>query len=249
MKVLGVLLLLVGLCALGVFLWPVVNPQARPAAEGAAEPTPYRRARVVARAATPPPIAEAGSVAAARAAAEKQEKASARPGAAHEPRGPLCDQLFEPRDAPRISLPKGAPLEAFSGHTGSALSSSKTSKGWQWVNLWAAWCKPCKAEMPILKAWAEELGERAPGVTYLSLDDDERQLARYLSAAGRAYVDRVLWVNDEGARAHFFNAAGLENPPTLPVQLILDPDSRLRCVRVGSLTRADLDEAARRFAW
>lgn len=246
MKYLGILLLLIGLGVLGVFLWPVLNPQARPAVDGAPAPKQYRRARVVAKAAAPPPVAEAGSVASAREAAKKEP---AGPGASHESQGPLCDRLLGSREAPRISLPRGARLEAYSGQTGGALSASKGERGWRWINLWAAWCKPCKAEMPILKAWAKELGARAPEVVYLSLDDDERQLARYLSAGGKGYADRVLWVKDEPARARFFKATGLENPPTLPVQLLLDPESRLRCVRVGSLTRADLDAAAKRFAW
>jgi thiol-disulfide isomerase/thioredoxin len=241
MKALGVLLLFIGLAVLGVFLWPVLNPQAGSDATAAPEATTYRRARVVARAATSAPLPkdDGKTVAATRAAAEAPTKESA-------PSGPFCDRLLSAKEGPRISLPKGAALPGLPASTGEA------HKGWRWINLWAAWCKPCKHEMPILQSWATELnakGDRAPQIVYLSLDDDERQLKRYLNGEGKPFADKVLWVQDESARSAFFKATGLENPPTLPVQILVDPKSRLRCVRVGSVTRADLDEVSRTFGW
>ncbi len=133
MKILGILLLLVGLGALALFLWPVLDPEARPTNEARPPAKQYRRARIVAKAAAPAPKAEveAGSVAAARSAASHGTDVHAR-------KGPLCDTAFEASKARRVRVPKGAEIEGFAGRAGAEIGKDG-KKGWRWVNLWAAW--------------------------------------------------------------------------------------------------------------
>ncbi|HOU53370.1 MAG TPA: thioredoxin family protein [Myxococcota bacterium] len=155
----------------------------------------------------------------------------------------LCDRQPSEKEARVLDLPPGDRVRKGPGTPG---------KDWTWVNLWAAWCKPCKAEMPEIDAFVRRV--RAEGgslrVLFLSLDDDERQLRKYLeSEDGRNLAGEVLWVKEESVRGPFYAALGVQNPPTLPVQVLLDPKGRMRCLRVGSITPAELDRARSSFGF
>jgi thiol-disulfide isomerase/thioredoxin len=229
-KVVGILLGLAGLVLLALFVLPLLNPE-----PGAKAPVPqtYSSTRSIAVSKPAEGLAAPEAPKAAAPASPAADKG--------EPAGPLCDRLFTEADAKSLSLPSGAALKA----------GPHPANAWTWVNLWAAWCKPCKEEMPAISAWADRV--RGDGgalrVLFLSLDDDERQLRRYMDADGRAIAGDFLWVSDEGTRARFFGALGVTNPPTLPLQAVMDPQGRLRCVRVGSVAAADLDLATRTFGW
>lgn len=223
MRFLAALMFLVALGVLAVVAWPLLRPQDAPGSRTA--PLPIERAQVVSGdaaipAAPAPPPAAAPDV----------------------PAGPLCDRAPDGPRAEVVPLPPGPTLRPGPRVNGPA---------WTWVNLWAAWCKPCKEEMPLLSAWAARLRERGTPlrVLFLSVDDDERQLNRYMDDQGRALSDEFRWVPDESARSRFYRALDIADPPTLPVQVLLDPQGRLRCLRVGSITTRDLDETARRFGW
>jgi hypothetical protein len=105
--------------------------------------------------------------------------------------------------------------------------------------------------MPLLAAWARDLRARGAAlrVVFLSLDDDERQLQRYMRGEGAGIEGDFLWAEEAEVRTRFLAAAGLGDSPTLPVQVLIDPAGKLRCVRVGSITRKELDEATRLFKW
>jgi thiol-disulfide isomerase/thioredoxin len=232
----GILVALAAIALLGVFAWPLLHPETvggpKPASAPAAVANPRSQAAGAEAASSPNPAPASAPAAEAHAA----------PPAADEPAGPLCDQKFEAAAARALPLPAGATVRRGPPVRGAA---------WTWVNLWAAWCKPCKEEMPLLVEWAQALRARgAPlKVVFVSLDDDERQLQRYLKAEGAGIDGEVLWASDAAGRARFLQGAGLATPPTLPAQILLDPQGRMRCLRSGSVTRRDLDEATRTFGW
>ncbi len=230
MRFLALVLLVVGLGVLAVVVWVLLNPPEahRPSGRNLLP----ERAQVV-----------SGEVMTRAVGTDAAAASEERPSPPEDTSpGPLCDRAPDGHGAEAVALPAS-----------HSLRQGPPTRGptWTWVNLWAAWCKPCKEEMPILSAWATRLRERgAPlRVLFLSVDDDERQLQRFMAEQGHALPDEFRWVPDEAARSRFYRSLGLEDPPTLPVQIVLDPKSRLRCLRVGSITPRDLDEAARRFGW
>jgi thiol-disulfide isomerase/thioredoxin len=232
----AILLLLVAMALLGVFLWTYLKPET--VVKGA-KPETFSEVRSQAvETDRPAPPAPRGAEGPAAAEAPAAHAAPAQPAAT----GPLCDTLLDASSARALSLPPGRTIKK-----GPAVRSG----AWTWVSLWAAWCKPCKEEMPLLSDWAGRLRSRGAAIkaTFLSVDDDERQLSRYMAAQGQGIFGDFLWVHDEAARARFYDAIGVKNPPTLPVQVILDPAGRLRCVRVGSISQKELDEATRTFGW
>lgn len=233
MRAIGVLVLLAAIGLLGWFARPLLFPEDRPARKGS------------------PALPAAGgsrSVRAAGESASSQPDPGAQAGPQEAPAGevpaaggPLCDRLYGAGEGRAIALPDVPMLRR-----GPAVKTP----AWTWVNLWAAWCKPCKEEMPLLSAWARDLRARgaAVRVVFLSLDDDERQLDRYMRGDGAGIEGDFMWAKDEAVRSRFLQAAGLTEP-TLPVQVLIDPSGHLRCVRVGSITRRELDEATRVFRW
>jgi len=151
----------------------------------------------------------------------------------------LCDgQLegkpaaFKPRTTPtRVArdggpeLPKD-PLQHPSGH-------------WTWINFWAAWCVPCKEELPVLFRWRDELAERVE-FRFVSLDDDERQLREFLAREPATGLTSSYWLPDGAVRQGWLEALGLSSEPELPLQLLIDPKGMLRCRVEGAIEPSDL---------
>ena len=93
----------------------------------------------------------------------------------------LCGGLPANTKAPKAILPIVAVPGAVSPPAAIPFGVGR----WVWVNVWAAYCAPCKEEMPRLLGWQEKL--RAAGalldVVFVSVGDDERQLQRFLEQA------------------------------------------------------------------
>lgn len=155
------------------------------------------------------------------------------------PRAPLCGgQLaekaapFKPRTTPiRVAreggpeLPKD-PLQHRSGR-------------WTWINFWAAWCVPCKEELPELFRWRGALAERVE-FRFVSLDDDERQLREFLAREPATGLTSAYWLPDGAVRQGWLEALGLSSEPELPLQLLIDPKGMLRCRVEGAIEPSDL---------
>ncbi|WP_437596969.1 thioredoxin-like domain-containing protein [Sorangium sp. So ce590] len=112
---------------------------------------------------------------------------------------------------------------------------------WVWVNFWAAWCKPCLEEMPRLLAWQQKL--RAAGVlvdlAFISIDDDERQLSRFLEAQPGTGVRASYWLPDGPQRAGWLRALGVKETTELPVHALAAPSGQVTCVIQGAVEDSD----------
>lgn len=114
--------------------------------------------------------------------------------------------------------------------------------GYTWVNFWAAWCKPCKEEIPRLMRFQQELARSSPGfkLSFVSLDDDERQLSGFLSEQPPSGLRRSYWLKEGKEREDWLKSAGVALDPDLPFHLLFDAKGKLRCVVQGALEDGDL---------
>jgi thiol-disulfide isomerase/thioredoxin len=121
---------------------------------------------------------------------------------------------------------------------------------WLWINLWAAWCAPCKEEMPRLSSFAVRLADSGRDVTlaFVSLDDDERQLEQFLAAASEGTPRATYWLRDGRERDEWLTAIAMPKAPELPVHLLVDPRGKLRCVVNGAIDDGDYAELASVFS-
>lgn len=72
-------------------------------------------------------------------------------------------------------LPKGAPSPTFENYEnidGTTTSLSDLKGKYVYVDVWATWCGPCKAEIPSLKALEKEYHDKNIEFVSLSIDDD-----------------------------------------------------------------------------
>jgi thiol-disulfide isomerase/thioredoxin len=130
---------------------------------------------------------------------------------------------------------------------GVALGEVSPLRGLTWVNLWAAWCEPCKKEMPIILQFQERLRtEGLPvSVAFVSIDDDERQLDQFLAKSPK--VGATFWLSEGSSREKWLTAAGLAVDPRLPVHLLVDTSKKTFCRIEGSIDAEDFELVAREF--
>ena len=172
---------------------------------------------------------------------------SASPSASHAPRAPrrLCDGEL---DKPGRRLPKVTFTAVAAPGTQKPEPRIATTAGrWTWINFFAAWCGPCKEEMPRLRAFQDKLAANL-AVTFVSLDDDERQLMQLLGGQSEAHgargVRSALWLEAGKGRSSFLTGLGMKPEPDLPAHVLVDPTGKVRCVLDGSIEDADLPAIA-----
>lgn len=109
---------------------------------------------------------------------------------------------------------------------------------WTWINLWAAWCVPCKEEMPRLLQWQGKWASTMR-LTFVSLDDDERQLMRFLESQPAAGVRTSYWLPEGAAREGWLSSLRLKSSPQLPIQILVNPAGKVHCIIEGAVEDSD----------
>ena len=76
----------------------------------------------------------------------------------------------------RTELPKGAKSPAFENYenfNGGDTSLADLKGKYTYIDVWATWCGPCKAEIPSLKALEKEYHDKNIQFVSISIDDDK----------------------------------------------------------------------------
>lgn len=135
----------------------------------------------------------------------------------------FCDERPSGDEAPTFRAP---PL---------AEGAELPGDGWRWINLWATWCKPCVEEMPLLSDWQRKLADDGVrfDLVFLSVDEDADTIAEF--RADHPDIPETLRIQDLDALPPFLDAVGLDEATPIPVQIFVDGDQRIRCVRAGAV--------------
>jgi len=137
-------------------------------------------------------------------------------------------------DVPVAVAPVGQPAPPLTGRTlsGAPLHLTDLRGGVVVVSVWAAWCAPCRQELPVLVA-----AQRAhPGVRLVGIDtrDGERQARELLTRVGGDPGSSV--VDPDGALAASWHVAGV------PETFVVDARGAVRAHHLGPVTGAWLDD-------
>ncbi len=159
-----------------------------------------------------------------------------------EPRVLCQGKLGSPKELPEPELESDAAAGAPSVPDQLAVAGK-----WTWVNFWAAWCVPCKEEIPRLVSWEKRLNDAGLpfALAFVSLDDDQRQLEQFLAAQPQDGLRSTHWLKDPDDREKWLDKVGVGADPELPAHLILDPQGKLRCVVQGAVEDGDYDQVAK----
>jgi thiol-disulfide isomerase/thioredoxin len=115
---------------------------------------------------------------------------------------------------------------------------------WTWLNFWAAWCVPCKEEIPRLRAWEQRLNRAGFPfrLVFVSLDDDARQLQEFLQGQPGQGLRSSYWLHEGKEREKWLTGIDLDPDPELPAHLLVDPHGKLRCVVQGAVEDGDYEQ-------
>jgi thiol-disulfide isomerase/thioredoxin len=129
---------------------------------------------------------------------------------------------------------RGVSLECVAD--GSRVDAAKAVAGRATVlNLWAYWCAPCAAELPAMAEYQRRAG---PGVTVLTVHQDENEAAALLRLAELGVRLPTL---QDGRR---LVAAALRVPNVMPATVVLRADGSVAEVLPRSFASADEIAAA-----
>ncbi|MBT3322350.1 MAG: TlpA family protein disulfide reductase [Anaerolineae bacterium] len=101
------------------------------------------------------------------------------------------------------------------------------------VNLWATWCPPCKAELPVLQEFYEDHVEE--GFVIIGIDSQEKPetVEKYLATINLTYP---IWIDENGDGAKAFSSY------TLPTSFVIDREGTVRLAWTGQISKYMLEE-------
>ena len=138
----------------------------------------------------------------------------------------------------QASRPPETELYTLGGATTDLASlQEKTGNRPMVVNLWATWCPPCRAEMPILEQAQDERSD----VLFVFANQAES------APTIRKFMDRMQLDMDHVLRDRRGDVARQAGSAALPTTLFYDADGRLVHSHLGQLSKATLAQALERF--
>jgi thiol-disulfide isomerase/thioredoxin len=167
--------------------------------------------------------------------------ASAAPAPApKKPHRALCDGKLDPAGP---AVPQKKPIGRKAADGVADLPAEPGFSGFTWVNFWAAWCVPCKEEIPRLLGWQSRLKGQGKNfkVTFVSLDDDERQLGAFLANQPPTGLKATYWLREGKERTDWLAGAGVDPDPDLPQHVLVDAKGKIRCRVRGAVDDSDFE--------
>ena len=102
----------------------------------------------------------------------------------------------------------------------------KAVSGWRFVSANAAWCEPCKKELPQWDKLQAALGSKITFVA-LSLDNDPKDGKAFHKKLKLAHMKLVYMPEEKSAVAASYGAS------TMPASYVIDPDGVVKYVHKG----------------
>lgn len=174
-------------------------------------------------------------VSSASAATSSGPSETASHALAPPPHGLKCDTTA--RSLPKTSV-------AFVDASGAP--SDRASVPWsghraQWISFFASWCGPCKEEIPRVRDFAKRLERDGvpTDVTFVSIDDDLRELTAFFAAQPSAGLKTSYWLKDGTMRTSFLAPLKMSSTGPLPEHAFFDGKSKLRCFVAGTVEEGD----------
>jgi len=126
---------------------------------------------------------------------------------------------------------KQAPTFAVPLLTGGTFRLSDYQGQPVWINFWATWCPPCRAEMRDIQALQGRLQEDKVAFLALNFGEDPAEVARYVAAGGFTFPIGLDLDQTVADRYRML---------ALPTHIFIDRNGVVHSIRVGSLAPKDM---------
>jgi cytochrome c biogenesis protein CcmG/thiol:disulfide interchange protein DsbE len=139
-----------------------------------------------------------------------------------------------PQVLPSALLDKPVPafdLPSLNEDEASMASTELATGGPVLLNVFASWCAPCRAEIPLMRRLVDEGAITVFGLAY---KDDPKATRDFLETLGNPY--KRIAVDRDGRVGIDFGVYGV------PETYVIDGDGRIRYRHVGELTRSVVEE-------
>ncbi|MGI8588399.1 MAG: TlpA family protein disulfide reductase [Chloroflexia bacterium] len=139
------------------------------------------------------------------------------------------------QQAPGGRVAQGAPAPDFSAPDldGQAVDLHSLRGKPVWINFWATWCVPCKAEMPLMEQKYQQY--RDSGLVILGVNVQESKQTIRSWVAGK--FDWRFLPDAEGKLANLYQVEGV------PTHIFIDRAGVIRSVHVDQLSAPGMDAA------
>ena len=146
--------------------------------------------------------------------------------------GILCVLLFSWYSAASESLPKGimkldgraAPALLLEDMDGQTWDIDKARGRWVFVHFWAAWCGPCRREMPTIQAIYPQFDSAELEIVVINTAESEDTVFEFLAAVA---PDLNPLMDKDGLVTERWQPRGL------PATYLVDPAGRLQYLALG----------------
>ncbi|GAB4418371.1 MAG: TlpA disulfide reductase family protein [Anaerolineae bacterium] len=100
------------------------------------------------------------------------------------------------------------------------------------VNLWATWCPPCKAEMPVIDTFYQAQQQAGFTALMVNAQEDGATVQAFIKANGFGFP---VLLDSQGELMNLYGVRGL------PTTFIVDRNGLVRHIQSGAITEAELE--------
>ncbi len=115
---------------------------------------------------------------------------------------------------------------------GNSITLSQFRGNVVFINFWATWCPPCRAEMPEIEALYREYQDQGVVVIGVDIAEPEDMVRKYLRRGGYSW-NFVL--DTTGKVSNDFRVT------SLPTSFFLDRTGVVRAIGVGGMTKRNME--------
>ena len=119
-------------------------------------------------------------------------------------------------------------------YNGAAVSLADYAGQPVWLTFGASWCPDCRTESPDVEAAYRQYKDQGLVILGVFINESAADIKGYAERAGLTFP---IAVDERTAIASAYRTMGI------PTHFFIGPDGTIREVRIGALSRADMDRA------
>ncbi len=139
-------------------------------------------------------------------------------------------QAVELEPAPKVGHP--APDFTLRDLDGNLVRLSDLRGKVVFINFWATWCPPCRAEMPEIEAVHQEYQDQGVVVLGVDISEPESMVRQYIQQGGFSWT---IVLDSTGEVARDYQIAAI------PTSFFLDKEGIIRAVNIGAMTKRAME--------